>query len=289
MALTSAAAPCVVIDLGATFGDIVLSLGVFAIPGLAIPVIARIARRNPSQTLLTQGRHVGGVRLYRFGLILFAASILAIGVVMVLGWINPDTCQDDAPVLAVFGILGGFLGALLIGAGWAWAVRATWVVLSTIAVLDVLIFYFNLLIGLVDPSAVRGLLLLAFVIHGICIALAARWSFVARDLGRVGRAKAGEAGRSLAAVWVFLASYTGLTMIRTESGIFDTAAGSAVVGALTLGALAVTMGSGFTKYAEAVYAEKPGSGTSGTGPGAPGTDSAADPVDNDASDAGSSS
>jgi len=56
-------------------------------------------------------------------------------------------------------------------------------------------------------------------------------------------------------VWVFLASYSALSILRTENTIFDSAAGSAVAGALTLGALAVTMGSGYTKYAEAIYAK----------------------------------
>ena len=140
------------------------------------------------------------------------------------------------------------LGALLVGGGWAYAIRAGWVVLATIATLDVWIFFINLLIDLADPAAVQGLLLLAFAIHAVCILVAARWSFNAMDLGPIERAKAGEAGRTLAAVWVFLASYAGLAMIREVNGVFDTAAGSAVTGALTLGALAVTMGSGFTKY-----------------------------------------
>jgi hypothetical protein len=132
------------------------------------------------------------------------------------------------------------------------------VVLATIAVLDAWIFYFNLIVGVDDPEAVRGLLLLAFAIHGICTTVAARWSFVAKDLGPIERAKAGEAGRTLSAVWAFLAAYTALTLVRSDSGVFDTAAGSAVTGALSLGALAVTMGSGFTKYAEAIYAKPAG-------------------------------
>jgi hypothetical protein len=140
----------------------------------------------------------------------------------------------------------------MVGFGWAYAIRASWVVLATLATLDVWILYVNVLIGLDEPSAITGLLLLAFVIHAVCVSVAARWSFTAMDLGPVERAKAGEAGRTLGAVWVFLAAYTGLTLFREESGVFDTAAGSAVIGALTLGALAVTMGSGFTKYAEAI-------------------------------------
>jgi len=129
------------------------------------------------------------------------------------------------------------------------------VVFATLATVDIWIFYISLLIELDDPEAVHGLLLLAFAIHATCIGLAARWSFAARDLGPIDRAKAGEAGRTLSAVWVFLSSYTALALFRDEDSILSTAAGSAVVGALTLGALAATMGSGFTKYAEAIHAK----------------------------------
>jgi len=111
-------------------------------------------------------------------------------------------------------------------------------------------------------------LLLAFAIHGVCTTVAARWSFVTKDLGPIERAKAGEAGRTLSAVRAFLASYTALTLIRADEGIFATAAGSAVTGALSLGALAVTMGSGFTKYAEAVHAKPAGGGTAAAVAGA---------------------
>ena len=183
------------------------------------------------------------------------------------GNLDPSTCDASSGVVAVVGVVLTLVGGLLIGGGWAMATRSTWVVLATIAVLDAWIFYFNLIVGADDPEAVRGLLLLAFAIHGICTTVAARWSFVAKDLGPIERAKAGEAGRTLSAVWAFLAAYTALTLIRADSGIFDTAAGSAVTGALSLGALAVTMGSGFTKYAEAINAKPAGAVGKAAGPG----------------------
>ncbi len=177
------------------------------------------------------------------------------------GNLDPSSCDASSGILAVVGVVLTLVGGLLIGGGWALATRSTWVVLATIAVLDAWIFYFNLIVGADDPEAVRGLLLLAFAIHGICTTVAARWSFVAKDLGPIERAKAGEAGRTLSAVWAFLAAYTALTLVRSDSGVFDTAAGSAVTGALSLGALAVTMGSGFTKYAEAINAKPAGTVT----------------------------
>jgi hypothetical protein len=245
---------CFVLQFGSLL-DFVLVLGLLAIPAVSIPLFARVARRYPSQALRHEGPRRVGVRLYRVGLLIVLLSLAGIGVSIVLGNADPSSCDASSGIVAVVSVLLTLIGGLMIGAGWAYATRSNWLVLASIAVLDAWIFYFNLIVGADDPEAVRGLLLLAFAIHGVCTSVAARWSFVARDFGPVERAKAGEAGRTLSAVWAFLASYTALTLIRSDNGIFDTAAGSAVTGALSLGALAVTMGSGYTKYAEAVNAK----------------------------------
>jgi len=245
---------CFVIQFGSVL-DFMFGLGLIAIPAVSMPVIARIARRSPSRALLDQGRRRAGVQLYRVGLLVAALSLAGIAVSIAIGVADPSTCDGASGIVAVVSVVFTLVGGLLIGGGWALATRSTWVVLATVAVLDAWIFYINLIVGADDPEAVRGLLLLAFAIHGICTTVAARWSFVTRNLGPVERAKAGEAGRTLSAVWAFLAAYTALTLIRADAGIFDTAAGSAVTGALSLGALAVTMGSGFTKYAEAINAK----------------------------------
>ena len=233
-----------------------LFAGLIAIPAIAIPLIARIARRHPTRELVMSGRRQWGVRLHRWGLVVVIAAILGFVAAVWIAINETESCETSPSGLVGFlSILSGIIAVLVVGGGWAIAIRAVWVVFATLATVDLWIFYFSLLIGLDDPNAVAGLLLLAFAIHGICIALAARWSFAARDLGPIERAKAGEAGRTLSAVWVFLASYSALAVFRNESGIFSTAAGSAVVGALTLGALAATMGGGFTKYAEAIHAK----------------------------------
>src|SRR4029078_1555752 len=106
---------------------------------------------------------------------------------IVLGIADPSTCDASSGVVAVVSVVFTLVGGLVIGGGWALAIRSTWVVLATIAVLDAWIFYFNVIVGVDDPEAVRGLLLLAFGIHGICINVAARWSFVAKDLCPVER------------------------------------------------------------------------------------------------------
>lgn len=246
---------CISVTFGA-LADILLFAGLIAIPAISIPLIAGIARRHPSRDLLLFGRRPWGRRMYRWGSALVVAAVLGFAVAVWIAINETQSCETSpSGLVGFFSVVAGIVGVLVVGGGWASAIRAVWVVFATLATVDIWIFYFSLLIGLDDPNAVAGLLLLAFAIHGICIAVAARWSFTARNLGPVGRAKAGEAGRTLSAVWVFLASYSALAVFRNESGIFSTAAGSAVVGALTLGALAATMGSGFTKYAEAIHAK----------------------------------
>ena len=236
--------------------DLLLIVGAIAIPVFAVLLIARIARRQPAEALLREGRRVGGVRLYRWGIGTMVVGVLAVVAAIVMGSLSPEHC-DRAGAVAASGVVVAVIGALLAGGGSSYARRAGWMVLATVAALDVWIFYMNVLAIFTEEEGVEGLLLLAFAIHAACMAVASRWSFTAKDLGPIERAKAGEAGRALAAVWVFLASYSLLSILRNENAIFDSAAGSAVAGALTLGALTVTKGSGYTKYAEAIYANPP--------------------------------
>ncbi len=266
--------PCVTVDF-VTVADLLQGVGALTIPVVAVVMIARIAHKNPAQALLQEGRRAGGVRLYRWGIGVVVLGVLAVVAAAILSWFTSELCDRNSGTLALSGVVLAVIGALLAGGGSAYAARAGWVVLATVAALDVWIFYISLLALFTEETGVEGLLLLAFAIHAICMTLASRWSFNAKDLGPIERAKAGEAGRSLAAVWVFLASYSALSILRSESGIFDSAAGSAVAGALTLGALAVTMGSGYTKYAEAIHAKPPGPPV----PPAPHIDSAAGSTD----------
>jgi len=56
-----------------------------------------------------------------------------------------------------------------------------------------------------------------------------------------------------------VAAYVVVGLLHNEAGPFDSAAGGAVLSALTLSALALTMGSGYTKYREVMAEEEPGS------------------------------
>jgi len=252
-AALASSSTCVSFDLGTTIVDLLLAGGLLAIPVVAIPLVARVARRHPSQALRDGGRRQPGVWVFRIGLGSTVLGVLALVTGLITGTFDPSQCERAGGIVIVVGALMALVGALLVGGGWAYASRAGWVVLATIAVLDGWIFYILVLVD--SAERVQGVLLLAFAIHAACISVAARWSFTARDLGPIEQAKAGEAGRALAAVWVFLAAYSGLTLFRDDTGISDVVASSAVTGALSLGALAVTMGSGFTKYSEAINAK----------------------------------
>jgi len=59
---------CFAVEFG-PLRDTLLLAGLVAIPVVAIPVIARVARRYPSRELQIGGRRQWGVRLRRWGLV----------------------------------------------------------------------------------------------------------------------------------------------------------------------------------------------------------------------------
>jgi hypothetical protein len=103
------------------------------------------------------------------------------------------------------------------------------------------------------PDATDAMLMLAFVMHAICMYLNTVWAFHARNLTTLAQIRAGEAGRSIGAVWLFLAAYIVVSFFHNETGP-SSSAGGAVLSALTLSALALTMGSGYTNYREVMAA-----------------------------------
>jgi hypothetical protein len=254
LALASSAPGCVTVDIDGLV-ELLLAGGAVAVPALAVPLLMRIARRHPSRSFATQGRRLGGVTVCRWGIGAAALGLLGIVTALVVGAVDPQPCDSPASALAVASVVLTVLGALTAGGGWAFSLRANWVVLGTLAAVDVWIVYLTVVVGIEILQSVNVLVALAFIIHACCTGVAARWSFNAKDLGPIGRAKAGEAGRTLAGVWVFLAAYSLVAWLRDDNDVFASGAGSAVVGALTVGALAVTMGSGYTKYSEAIHGE----------------------------------
>lgn len=229
-----------------------------SLPIVAWIVVNRIADRRPSLSQVHRGPRRSGLLLARIGAVLLGVTILAF-VVGVIGLrsTSSDVAQENWGWVTVVGMFGAFGAAALGALGWALSQRASWVFLALIVFLDVEIVLISTLVDLAEGSELPLVVLLAFVTHAVCSAVTSRWSFTARLHGPVEQAKAGEAGRSIAAVWVFLTAYTLVSMITADEGIFGSTAGSAVTGALTLGALGATMGSGYTKYVEAMNAGGP--------------------------------
>lgn len=109
----------------------------------------------------------------RWGLVLVVAGILGFALAIWIGITETGSCETSPSGLIGFlSVVSGIVEVLVGGGGWAIAIRAVWVVFATLATVDIWIFYISVLIGVQDPDAIAGLLLLAFAIHAICMALA---------------------------------------------------------------------------------------------------------------------
>lgn len=183
-------------------------------------------------------------------------KVLLVGVLIaVLGLTASGRC--DVPDW--FGVAAScaiFCGLVLAVLGSAVATEAGWVGFALVVVVDLLSAALLLGYAVLDPDGGRAALVgaVAFTIHAGCTAVATRWSFVVTTTpgARVDdRAKAGETGRSLCALWVLLL-IASLVVILDESllGSAVSFLTSPVAVALTLGALAVTLGGGHTKFVE---------------------------------------
>jgi hypothetical protein len=247
------------------------ALDVFHIAGavliliVGIAVIATVAHRHPTTTVRWTGRRVTGVLASKSAKRIGAAALVSGLVTFAIGTIWPPEqrsgadCASGFGAVASTGLLLTLSGAVLFGLAWAYTVQAGWVVLATLFTLDVWIVFGIIMMHLGhSPYAPDALLLLAFFMHGVCMYLTTLWAFHARDVSTIGQIRAGEAGRSIAAVWVFLAAYVIVGFFFDEAGLFASTAGGAVVSALTLSALALTMGSGYTRYREVMHDEAPG-------------------------------
>lgn len=182
--------------------------------------------------------------------------LLAGGAVAVLWVLAAGVCTVPEWWTVLLG-LAFFGGLLLVVFGAAVSTEAGWVGFALVAVIDLLSVCLLLGYALIDPEQAPFALVgaVAFTIHAGCTAVACRWSFVVGTMpgSRADdRAKAGETGRSLCALWVLL--LIAYLVIILDETLLDRAVSlltSPIVVALTLGALAVTLGSGHTKYVEA--------------------------------------
>ena len=259
----SAAEVCEPIRFGLNSAAQTIQLfGAILIPLIAVVVIAAVSRRYPTHTLRWTSRRIavllGNRFVAPFGLVVLAAGVAFYGAAILAAAPSAGQCQQPVAVLGAVGLLLTLVGAMTAAAAEAVGRQLGWVLLAAFFALDVwIVFGMVMMLAESDPRAPDPMLLLAFVMHGLCMFLTMVWAFHARDLSTMAQVRADEAGRSIGAVWIFLAAYIVVGFSQQERSPFDSTAGGAVLSALTLSALALTMGSGYTKYREVMDQERP--------------------------------
>ena len=243
--------------------DLVQFVGELLIPVAAVWLISVVSRRHPTDTpRYTSGRMMRvftrrAVQLWSVG-ILFAGLLIFGASIFITASGSPD-CVNRFALVAAVGMLVTLCGAMMLGLAWAITMQAGWVLLASFFALDLWIVFGMVMMHLKGmPNAPDSMLMLAFIMHAVCMYLTTVWAFHSRNLTTLAQIRAGEAGRSIGAVWIFLAAYIVLGFFHNDSGPFDSPAGGAVLSALTLSALALTMGSGYTKYREVMAEEGAG-------------------------------
>ncbi|WP_137147802.1 hypothetical protein [Mycolicibacterium sp. CR10] len=265
ISLIAGASSCISGDIAAHRAlDLVQVVGAaLVVPIAAVWSIAVVARRNPTDTVRWTGRRMTAL-FGRMSTLRWAAGILIVGLIafaasIFVPVVQTEDCTTGLGTVGALGMLFTLGGAMLLGLAFAYRVQSGWVVLATFFALDVWIVFGMVMMHIEgSPAAPDAMLMLAFIVHSVCMLLTAVWSFHARNVSTIGQVRADEAGRSIGAVWVFLAAYVVVGLFHNQSGPFDSTAGGAVLSALTLSALALTMGGGYTKYREVMEAEARG-------------------------------
>lgn len=242
-------------DPGVSAGAAAAAVGLWlaALVGAVVAIrrVLVIGRRRSMWMYPNWQRRIQGAAATAVGRWLLAGSTVA-----VLWLLAAGICTVPEWLTVLLG-LAFFLGLLLEVFGAAVSTEAGWVGFALVVVIDLLSVCLLLGYALVDPERRQFALVgaVAFGIHATCTTVACRWSFVVGTMpgSRADdRAKAGETGRSLCALWVLL--LIAYLVIILDETLLDRAVSlltSPIVVALTLGALAVTLGSGHTKYVEA--------------------------------------
>lgn len=252
---------CISLDsAGFSSADVTQSVGQLLILLAAVVIVFVVSQRHPAATSRWSSHRVykvlGRPVVMGWALLVLVIGLAAFETSLLMPRGIGETCTHEIQVVAAVGLLATLSGALLSGVVWAVITQAGWVVLATFFALDVWIVFGMLMMNFKDaPEAPDAMLLLAFTVHAICMYLTTVWAFRARNLSAMAQIRAGEAGRSIGAVWIFLAAYIVVSFFHNETGPFDSANGGAVLSALTLSALALTMGSGYTRYREVMAEE----------------------------------
>lgn len=230
--------------------DPVLTCLSAATAGATFLGLARIACRWPQARRVPWKTRIRGFLLQRLAYFLAALSIVAavtFGYLRLSAW---DCNIFDTEVWFIG--VSIFISGVAVAAC-AYSTGAPYVFYSFVAAADFIIALVSLL-----PPSPNWFLANAFFIHGSIVIVGITWVVrVSRssNASAVDRAKAGEAVRGACTVWVLIVAAAAIGLLFRHGELLDSLFGKylpATSAALTISALAVTMGSGRTKYAEAV-------------------------------------
>jgi hypothetical protein len=238
------------VSFGPVVGVLLWWLFAIVLAALAMRRVIAVGRRRSRWIYPNWRRRIQGALAATTGKVLL---LLVLAVLLLLT--AADVCEEPGwfALPASFALLAGLL---LVVFGSAVVTEAGWVGFALVVVVDLLTAALLAGWAVLDPGDDRTVVIgvVAFTIHAGCTAAACRWSFVVSGIPGVqpdDRAKAGETGRALCALWVLLL-IASLVVLFDEDLVASalTILTSPVVVALTLGALAVTIGGGHTKYVE---------------------------------------
>jgi len=238
------------VPVGRAVGVLLWWLSALVLAVVAIRRVIAVGRRRSQWIHPNWRRRIRGAVAATTGKVLL---LLVLAVLLLLT--AAGVCEEPGwfALPGSFALLGGLL---LVVFGSAVVTEAGWVGFALVVVVDLLTAALLAGWAVLDPDDNRTAVIgaVAFAIHAGCTAAACRWSFVVSGIPGVqpdDRAKAGETGRALCALWVLLLIASLVVLFDQELvGSALTILTSPVVVALTLGALAVTIGGGHTKYVE---------------------------------------
>lgn len=190
-----------------------------------------------------RARRQAGLALTVVGHGLVVASLLTH-----LWGVHTDHCGQAVGVGATwmeFFFWGGLLCLLLSSVA---AKAATWLPAAITAILDASFVG----VFLVEPITHRSASIAILSTHSACSAIAAWYSWRARGLPRIHRAKASEAARLMAASWLVVLVLSVGSSGETGNGRLLT--NGSLSSIFVVSAAVLVIGTGYTKYAEAMEA-----------------------------------
>jgi hypothetical protein len=189
-------------------------------------------------------RYVGGLGYLLASIIAPAALVLSLAIPMLA---HRDHCGQVPNYAASRGAALLVASVVVEVIGLAMLTATEWVPMLFIVMVDI----YGVGLASIHLLGEQGrLVIVLYGTHAACTAVATWWSWRARGRSASARAKASEAGRLLAGglAAVFLLQVAASGQVKTNPVLTNSNLGALLIGT----ALAVALGTGFTKYVEAM-------------------------------------